>query len=137
MIDDLGAGNLKMIDISSFNKSLKITWIKEYLDNNNKGKWKIFFDVDLKKHGCQSFFSYNLNVRDTLSTITSDTFLKQLLGIWAEVNFEPEIISREHFLDQHLWHMHNSNNKTEKLIFKGNNLGETSFRTGQHLSFVK
>ena len=56
MINDLGAGGLKMIDISSFNKCLKITWIKKYLDNNNKGKWKIFFDVDVKKHGCQSFF---------------------------------------------------------------------------------
>ena len=51
------------------------------------------------------FFSYNLNVRDTLSTITtSNVFLKELLGIWAEVNFEPEIMSREHFLDQQLWH---------------------------------
>ena len=39
MINDLGAGSLKMIDISSFNKSLKNTWIKKYLDNNNKGKW--------------------------------------------------------------------------------------------------
>ena len=29
MIKDLGAGGLKMIDISSFNKSLKITWIKK------------------------------------------------------------------------------------------------------------
>ena len=29
MINDLGAGGLKMIDISSFNKSLKITWIKK------------------------------------------------------------------------------------------------------------
>ena len=134
MINELGTGGLKMMILAPLiNKSLKITWIKKYLDNNNKGKW----NVDLKKHGCQSFL-YNLNVRDTLSTITtSDTFLKELLGIWAEVNFEPEIISREHFLDQHLWHMHNSNNKTEKLLFKGNNLGETSFRTGQHLSFVK
>ena len=105
MINHLGAGDLKMIDISSFNKSLKITWIKTYLDNKNKGKWKIFFDVDLKKHGCKKKFSYNLNVRDTLSTITaSDTFLKELLGIWAEVNFEPEIIAREHFLVQQLWH---------------------------------
>ena len=52
MINDFGLGGLKMIDISSFNKSLKIT----YLDNNNKGKWKIFFDKDLKKYGCQSFF---------------------------------------------------------------------------------
>ena len=56
MINDLGAGGLKMIDISSFNKSLKITWIKKYLDNNNNGKWKIFFDVELEKYGGPSFF---------------------------------------------------------------------------------
>ena len=105
MINDYGVGGLKMIDISSFYKSLKTTWIKKYLDNNNKGKWKIFFDITLKKYGCQNFFSYNLNFRDTLSTITtSDAFLKELLGIWAEVNFEPEITSKDHFLDQHLWH---------------------------------
>ena len=48
-------------------------------------------------------FSYNLNVRDTLST-TLDAFLKELLEIWAEVNFEPEIASKEHLLDQQLWH---------------------------------
>ena len=38
-------------------------------------KWP--FDITLKKYGCQNFFSYNLNVRDTLLTITtSDAFLK-------------------------------------------------------------
>ena len=101
MINDFGVGGLKMIDISSFNKSLKTTWIKKYLDNNNKGKWKIFFDKTLKKYGCQNFFSHNLHVRDTLST-TSDAFLKELLEIWAEVNFEPEIAMKENFLDQQL-----------------------------------
>jgi len=105
MINDFGDGGFKMIDISSLNKSLKTTWIKKYLDNNNKGKWKIFFDITLKKYGCQNFFSYNLNVKDILSTITtSDGFLKEILEIWAEVNFEPEIASKNHFLDQQLWH---------------------------------
>ena len=105
MINDLSVGGLKMIDISSFNKSLKTTWIKKYLDNNNKGKWKIFFDIALKNYGCQNFFSYNLNVRDTSSTIaTSDAFVNELLGIWAGVNIEPEITSKDHFLDQQLWH---------------------------------
>ena len=105
IINDLGASGIKMVDISSFNKSLKTTWIKKYLDNNNKGKWKIFFDITFKKYSCQNFFSYNLNVRDTVSLITtSDAFLKELLEIWAEVNFEPEIASKDHFLDQQLWH---------------------------------
>ena len=56
MISDLSFGGLKMIDISSFIKSLKTTWIKKYLDNNNKGKWKIFFDIALKNYGCQKKF---------------------------------------------------------------------------------
>ena len=85
MINDLSVGGLKMIDISSFNKSLKTTWIKKYLDNNNKGKWKIFFDIALKNYGCQNVFSYNLNVRDTSSTIaTSDAFVNELLEIYCK-----------------------------------------------------
>ena len=56
MINDFGAGGIKMVDISSLNKSLKTTWIKKYLDNNNKGKWKIFFDITFKKYRCQNFF---------------------------------------------------------------------------------
>ena len=63
MINDFGVGGLKMIDISSFSKSLKTTWIKKYLDNNNKGKWKIFFDITLKKYGClKTFFPTTLTL---------------------------------------------------------------------------
>ena len=32
MINDYAEGGLKMIDIESFNKSLKSSWIKKYLD---------------------------------------------------------------------------------------------------------
>ena len=59
----------------------------------------------LKKFGCQNFFSCNLNIRDTLATITtSDAFLKEILEIWAEVNFDSKITSKDQFLDQPLWH---------------------------------
>ena len=54
MINDFREGNLKMIDLISFNKSLKTTWIKKYLDNSNSEKLKIFFDMALKKFGCQN-----------------------------------------------------------------------------------
>ena len=60
MINDFRDGGLKTIDLISFNKSLKTTWIKKYLDNGNSGKWKIFFDMALKKSGCENFFSCNL-----------------------------------------------------------------------------
>ena len=51
MINDYNKGGLKMIDLQSFNQSLKIKWIKGYLDENNQGKWKSFFDYYLEKHG--------------------------------------------------------------------------------------
>ena len=43
MINDYSEGRLKMIDIASFNRSLKATWIKRYLDIENCGRWKSFF----------------------------------------------------------------------------------------------
>ena len=42
IINDYSNGGLKMIDIQSFNKSLKAMWIKKYLDSGNQGKWKLF-----------------------------------------------------------------------------------------------
>ena len=42
MINDYSEGGLKMIDIVSFNRSLKATWIKKYLDKKNCGSWKNF-----------------------------------------------------------------------------------------------
>ena len=51
MINDYSEGGLKMIDLFSFNKSLKTIWIKKYLDKANLGKWKLFFNRDLGRYG--------------------------------------------------------------------------------------
>ena len=40
-----------MIDFQSFNQSLKMKWIKGYLDDANHGKWKMFYDYYLERHG--------------------------------------------------------------------------------------
>ena len=42
MINDYNKGGLRMIDFQSFNQSLKMKWIKGYLDDANHGKWKLF-----------------------------------------------------------------------------------------------
>ena len=42
IINEYSDGGLKMIDLLSFNKSLKTIWIKKYLDKTNMGKWKLF-----------------------------------------------------------------------------------------------
>ena len=40
-----------MLDIASFNKALKIVWIKKCLDKEGHSKWKIFFDLKLQQKG--------------------------------------------------------------------------------------
>ena len=64
MINDYCEGGLQMIDLVSFNKSLKTTWIKKkYLDSTNNGKWKVFIDRALKNHGCKNVFTGNLHYK--------------------------------------------------------------------------
>ena len=76
-----------MIDIQSFNNSLKVTWIKKYLDSENKGKWKLFFDLELEKFGNSLPFTSKLNKGDTGKFFkSSDTFIKEIILIWSEIN---------------------------------------------------
>ena len=64
MISDSGNGGLKMIDLNSFNKALKLSWAREYLNNDNSAKWKLLFDFQLPDHGGSDFFRCNLNRKD-------------------------------------------------------------------------
>ena len=73
----------------------------------------------LKKFGCQNFFSCNLNIRDTLETITtSDAFLKEMLEIWSEVNFDSQMTSKDQFFGQSLWHNSLINIANKPVFFK-------------------
>ena len=62
MINDYLEGGLKIIDVTSFNKSLKATWIKEYQDNENCSKWKVLFNLELENCGGKTYrIQGNLN----------------------------------------------------------------------------
>ena len=81
-----------MVDIFSFNKSLKTTWIKKYRDKSNWGKWKDLFDLELGKYGGSLVFTSNLNKHDILKTIPAqDPFLQEILQIWPEVSFDNQV----------------------------------------------
>ena len=48
MINDFSEGGLKTIDIESFNKSLKSSWIKKYLDpeiKTHENLVNLFMDI--------------------------------------------------------------------------------------------
>ena len=94
-----------MVDLSSFNKSLKTSWIQKYLDTSNHGKWKEFVELELGKHGGSLIFKGNLNKTDSLKTISvKNNFTRELLEIWSEINFEDVIKTKQQFLEQSLWH---------------------------------
>ena len=104
MINDYPEGGLKMIDIESFNKSLKAIWIKKYRDMENQGGWKTFLDFELRKYGGIAIFTGNLNKKDTSAIKISDPFIKEVMEIWSEVNFEQAIVTEDHFFRSSLWY---------------------------------
>ena len=50
-----------MIDLNSFNKALKLSWVRKYLNDDNSGKWKLLFDFQLEGYGGAEFFRGNLD----------------------------------------------------------------------------
>ena len=104
MIGDYSDGGLKMIDLESFNKALKSTWVKKYLDPENHGKWKYFFDSELQFFGGSAVFRGNLKQDDLPKYGFSDLFIMEILQIWSEVNFNPSVTSLDHYLSSSLWH---------------------------------
>ena len=104
MINDYKNGGLRMIDIKSFNKALKSTWVKKYLDNDNHGKWKLLFDSEIRDLGGDVIFKGNHNQNDLAKFIhISDPFTTEILKIWSEISYNGNITSTEHLLSLPLW----------------------------------
>ena len=71
-----------MIEVQSFNESLKNKWIKGYLDDANQGKWK-FFDNYPDKHGGKLMFSANLKLQDIPILNILDPFVAETIEYWS------------------------------------------------------
>ena len=85
--------------------STLLIWIRKCLDEDNKGKWKLFFDAKLEKLGGFTVFRGNLDLNDTTKLAKNlSPFLKEIFEIWSELNYQGSIESVESFLTQSLWH---------------------------------
>ena len=74
------------------------------MDPNNHGKWKVLFNAELQRCCGDFVFQCNLKREDLHSHFKiSDVFLKEILEIWCELNYEDTLTSREHFHSQFLW----------------------------------
>ena len=105
MISDYGNEGLKMIDLNSFNKALKLSWVRKYLNNDNSGKWKLLFDFQLQDYGGSEFFRCNLKSKDLSKYINvPDLFIAKIVQIWADISFDYTIKSIDHLFTLNLWH---------------------------------
>ena len=88
MINKYDKGGLKMLDVKSkFSLSKVDMDKKKYLNNENSGKWKLFFDY-LTYHGGKCIFTGNLDMKDIKNLDIKHEFLLEILQIWAELNFQ-------------------------------------------------
>ena len=88
MINDYERGGLKMLDLKTFNKVLKISWIQKYFDPKNKSKWKHFLEKDVERKGGRLVFSGFLKKEDIVHLDFENPFYKEVLEAWFELSHQ-------------------------------------------------
>ena len=101
MINDYDKGGLKMIDIQSFNKSLKMKWVQGYLNDDNHGKWKLFLDFHLQRCGGKLVFLSNLKPQDVPQLNLRDLFLREIIEHWTDLSYKEKHLD---FNAMGIWH---------------------------------
>ena len=97
-------GGLKMLDLNKFILSLKSSWIKRLLDENNKGQWKNIYRNKLKQYGGHLIFKCDLSNKDVKFMFKEGTFLSDILYSWFEIkNMKTNIVRNENIGNQILW----------------------------------
>ena len=79
-INNYEGGGLKMVDIESMIKSLRLSWLKRIVGDNS-GVWKSYLEYLLKETGGLVLFNCNYNIKDL--NINSQ-FYAELLKWWSE-----------------------------------------------------
>ena len=90
-----------MLDIQSFNESLKMKWIQGYLNEENKGKQKLLFDHQLGTYGGKLLFRSNLKQQDSTLFNIKDPFLKEIIQSWTKFNYKDDNL---HFASTCIWY---------------------------------
>ena len=90
-INNFEGGGIKMIDIDSMIKALRLAWLKRIF-NDNESTWKIYLMHPLKDVGGSFFFECNYDTKDLLTT---SVFYRELLQWWSDF--------RDLFSDEKYW----------------------------------
>ena len=77
-----------MIDIASFNQTLRMKWVKSYLDDQDTGKWKFFFNHRLAHFGGKLVFWGNLSPKHVPLLNLQYPFLAEIMEYWTTLNYK-------------------------------------------------
>ena len=100
IINDIENGGLKMIDIRSFAKALKISWIKKVWDVNYQADWKrLLFSDRLYWNDVWLLNKRSLSL--LACSFVENTFWTNVVESWAE--YVQETVEASDILSQPLW----------------------------------
>ena len=85
---DYEKGGLKMIDMETFIKSLKICWIKRMIESEDNRILKNIYLSKLKPFGGKLLFECNFSEND-IHRFTQNNFLKDSLAAWCKCTVVP------------------------------------------------
>ena len=83
LIQDYGKVILKMIDIKTFIKALKISWIKRITQTSETSMLSQIYLSKLKKYGGKLLFECNLSKSDAENLNITNNFFKEILIEWC------------------------------------------------------
>ena len=99
-----------MVNISSFIKALKITWLRRIIQNSQDNSWYALSNIDFQK-----VFSLGSGFASYYKQYIDNPFWKEILHSWAEFCNTIKIESIYHVLNSPLWY----NKKLFKVVISG------------------
>ena len=102
-------GGLRMVNISSFIKALKITWLRRIIQNSQDNSWYALSNIDFQK-----VFSLGSGFASYYKQYIDNPFWKEILHNWAEFCNTIKIELIYHVLNSPLWY--------NKKLFNGGNI---------------
>lgn len=101
IINDYKHGGLNMLDLCSFQKGLKCSWVHRLLDSSKHAKWKVLVNGALKHTGIQNII-WKLNTRpsDFPFHLLKNNFLQDVVEAWLDLR---QNYPCSHFMSQIIW----------------------------------
>ena len=114
LIQEYEKGGLKMIELKTFIKSLKISWIKRILETAETSMFSQIYLSKLKHYGGKLFFRCNFAEKEVHKINIKNKFFKDVLMAWCSENSKTNICN---YGNEILWNNTNIKADNNTLVY--------------------